>query len=261
MRPLLLPGIHVLRRGDDRLQVGLDRDHAVVLPDTAEVRRELRLLNRGDLTAATVLEALGDLLAEPRPGRPAGRVAVTAFGHPLSERLNTRLRILATAAGHRLASGSADVAVVAGVGEPAREVVDRWAQKGTPHVLVRLVEGYAVVGPFVVPGSTACVRCVDAHATDDDPAWPLLLAQYTALSARDRPDGTTEPFDPALAELACAWAARDVASYLDGHRPSTWSATVRLDPLLHDIRTQEWLRHPHCGCSWEPEASPGSKAL
>jgi bacteriocin biosynthesis cyclodehydratase domain-containing protein len=126
-------------------------------------------------------------------------------------------------------------------------------QLGTPHVLVRLVEGYAVVGPFVAPGRTACLRCGDAAATDLDPSWPLLVEQYSSLSARDRRDGATEPVDPALAALAGAWALRDVASYLQGHRPSTWSTTLTLDPLLADVRTETWLRHPACGCTWTME--------
>ncbi len=137
-----------------------------------------------------------------------------------------------------------------GVGEPDREVVDDWTRAGTPHLLVRLTEGRAVIGPFVVPGETACLRCVDAHCTDADPAWPLLVRQYSAASATDRPDGAPEPVDPLLATLALAWAARDLASYVDGLRPSTWSATVTVQPQLTRIESRSWLRHPACGCSW-----------
>jgi len=51
-----------------------------------------------------------------------------------------------------------------------------------------------------------------------------------------------------------AWAARDVASYAEDRRPTTWSATLRLDAQLASIETQPWLRHPACGCSWgEPD--------
>ncbi len=40
---------------------------------------------------------------------------------------------------------------------------------GLPHLMVRLTEGDAVVGPFVVPGRTACLRCLDAHHADGRP--------------------------------------------------------------------------------------------
>jgi hypothetical protein len=102
----------------------------------------------------------------------------------------------------------------------------------------------------VVPGSTACLRCVDAHHTDADPAWPLLVRQHHDAAARDRADGVPEPLDPLLAELAVAWLVRDLATYADGRRPSTWSATVTLHAHLERVETRAWLRHPACGCAW-----------
>ncbi|NUR06735.1 MAG: hypothetical protein HOQ45_06990, partial [Nocardioidaceae bacterium] len=60
-----------------------------------------------------------------------------------------------------------------------------------------------------------------------------------------------EPVDPLLAALALAWAARDLATYVDGRRPATWSATVTLQPDLSEIETRSWLRHPGCCCTWD----------
>jgi bacteriocin biosynthesis cyclodehydratase domain-containing protein len=148
-------------------------------------------------------------------------------------------------------AAAAGCGVLLGVGEPDRSLLDGWTRDGTPYLLVRLTEGRAVIGPFVVPGKTACLRCVDAHCTDADPAWPLLVQQYASCSARDRADGAPEPVDPPLASLAVAWAVRDLVSYVDGARPSTWSATLTLDPRLTRLETRAWLRHPECGCSWE----------
>ncbi len=34
------------------------------------------------------------------------------------------------------------------------------------------------------PGATACLRCLDAHCTDADPSWPLLVRQYATASSR-----------------------------------------------------------------------------
>ena len=117
-------------------------------------------------------------------------------------------------------------------------------------MVVRLTEGRAVVGPFVVPGLTACLRCVDAHHTDADREWPLLVRQYADASSRDRADGSPEPVDPALAALAVAWAARDLTSYVDGGRPSSWSSTAGVRPRPEHARDPVWLRHPECGCGW-----------
>ncbi|CAN5235128.1 cyclodehydratase [soil metagenome] len=167
----------------------------------------------------------------------------------LAERVGMQSRCGSTTSG----KGGQDTGMlgaVVGVGEPARELLDPWTQAGTPYVVVRMTEGRAVVGPFVVPGETACLRCIDAHHTDTDRALPLLVHQYSRATSRDRTDGLTEPVDPILVTLAVAWATRDLASYVDGVRPSTWSSTVTFDAQLGSIESRCWMRHPECGCSW-----------
>jgi bacteriocin biosynthesis cyclodehydratase domain-containing protein len=193
--------------------------------------------------------------------REQTRVVLAGFGHPDGAQLLDALEALRSRSGvrrqrSRPAEGAARrprhrvVGVLAGVGEPDRELVDEWIREQTPHVLVRLTEGRAVVGPFVVPGRTACLRCLDAHHTDADPEWPLLVRQYAEAVRHDRADGVPEPVDPALAALAVAWAARDVTTYVDGGRPSTWSGTLTVHPDLATVETRSWLRHPECGCTW-----------
>ena len=101
--------------------------------------------------------------------------------------------------------------------------------------------GYRV-GPFVEPGVTACLRCVDAHLGERDPRRGVVVEQ---LAGR-----TAAPDDLALEALAVTWAVRDALRYLAGADPSTWSATVDLDLELDPLR-QAWTRHPHCGCAWD----------
>lgn len=193
--------------------------------------------------------------------REQARVALVGFGHPDGAGLVDEIGGLLARAGlrrerPRTATSPATrrrhrtVGVLLGVGEPDRELADTWMREQTPFVSVRLTEGRAVVGPFVVPGRTACLRCVDAHHTDADREWPLLVRQYAAAASRDRADGAPEPVDPSLAALAVAWAARDLTSYVDGRRPSTWSATLVFDHDLATVETRAWLRHPDCGCGW-----------
>lgn len=193
--------------------------------------------------------------------REQARVALVGFGHPDGAGLVDEIGELLARAGlrrerPRTATSPATrrrhrtVGVLLGVGEPDRELADTWMREQTPFVSVRLTEGRAVVGPFVVPGRTACLRCVDAHHTDADREWPLLVRQYAAAASRDRADGAPEPVDPSLAALAVAWAARDLTSYVDGRRPSTWSATLVFDHDLATVETRAWLRHPDCGCGW-----------
>lgn len=300
MRPLLRPGTHLLRRTDGSLQIGLDPAHAVVVPDSPDLRASLigglrpttgnasevlDLLQQQDLLVdeRTLMPLIGGPGAQPSLPRGAAaalardagdragdRVAVreralvrtVCFGHHVGAELADQLHGLLGRTGLRVEAGSAGdpapaahepepvLGVLIGVGEPDRELLDPWMRAHLPLLLVRLTEGRAVIGPFVAPGRTACVRCIDAHHTDADLEWPLLVRQYAAASSTDRADGAPEPVDPALAALAVAWAARDVASYVDGERPSTWSTTLIFDGTLGAVESRSWLRHPECGCSW-----------
>jgi bacteriocin biosynthesis cyclodehydratase domain-containing protein len=215
----------------------------------------------GRTAGASLVRQAGPDASRRATTRSGCRVAVVGFGHPDGADLPDRLVDLLSRSGLRrerpsparsAASRSRHrrLGVLVGVGEPDRELADGWMREQTPYVVVRLTEGRAVVGPFVVPGRTACLRCVDAHHTDADREWPLLVRQYAEATSRDRADGAPEPVDPALAALAVAWAARDLTSYVDGGRPSCWSSTLTIDHDLSTLETRSWLRHPECGCGW-----------
>ncbi len=264
---MVLPDTPAVRHAIRLLATVADRD-AYADPSTLDLlmasghlldeRDLMPLLGDDDLprsTAAALARDAGPGLASARAARRRWRTRASRFGHPTGERLRESFVALTRSAGlHEAAPRQVappDCGVLVGVGEPARDLVDEWTRGGTPYLLVRLTEGRAVLGPFVQPGATACLRCLDAHCTDADPAWPLLVRQYADASARDRADGAPEPVDPLLAAVALAWAARDLATYVDGERPSTWSTTVTLHPQLRRLETRSWLRHPACGCSWQ----------
>ena len=147
-------------------------------------------------------------------------------------------------------SAEVDVVLALSTGEIARDRLDPLIRRGTSHLVVRLVDGAAVVGPFVVPGQTACLRCIDAHRSVRDPDHVAVTNRYVRATARARPDGVPDVVDPLLATVAVAWAVRDVVARIDGRRPSTWSRTVFLDPEPAHRREEDWSRHPECGCSW-----------
>jgi len=220
---------------------------------SATTRHDVAALARSD----------GDQAAALLAARARCRVDVLTFADLGNDRLGQTLVDLVRQSGLHVRRSTArispaatpepggrEVAALIGVGEPQREVLDEWMRLGVPHVLVRLSEGYPTVGPFVVPGRTACLRCIDAHHTDVDQSWPLLVAQYAVLSGQKRADGVPEPVDSLVTTVALAWAARDLTSYAEGRRPSTWSTTIRFDPCLASVETRCWLRHPECGCAW-----------
>ena len=128
-------------------------------------------------------------------------------------------------------------------GEPLRSRVDALVRDDRTHLLVMLLPDRVRLGPFVVPGTTACLRCLDARLAEQDPRRGLVLEQ---LEDRDDPPA---PCDPVLAHAGLALAVRELTTYAEGDRPATWSATLTLDADLTMPR-REWPRHPHCGCSW-----------
>lgn len=275
-RPVLAPGLRVLRRSRSELQVGLGTSGTTVrLPDSEPVRRTLDQLARGEALAddpqtRPVLDLLAPVLVDGAalvaPGVAPGDVAAVALRDPAGfpDRLAARARAsvvvqgslgavdaeaLLDAAGLHGSGSSAPVVLLLCLGEVDRADLDPVVRADTPHLLVRLVEGTAVVGPFVVPGVTACVRCIDAHLADQDPTSVGLAVRH-AWVRHARRDGVAEPVDTALATLAIAWAVRDLVSHVEGDRPSTWSTTVQLAPGLTRVTQATWLRHPACGCTW-----------
>jgi bacteriocin biosynthesis cyclodehydratase domain-containing protein len=284
-RPLLRPGVRVCRRADGVLQIGLDNALAVVATDSPEVNQVLdglrcgippgaprdlsptvarlcsdlldhSLVVDGDLWLGTIGSAATDraragltaVVAEA--GLDARRVlerrrrtgvAVEAVGLPGAA---SRARELLDASG--VGTGGEVVLMLCGT-EPDRSLVDRWIREDLPHLFLTATEGVLRVGPFVVPGRTACLRCIDAHHTEHDPRRALVLQQYA--EATQPRDGLPEPVPADLLDLALGYAVRDLLNWIDGLRPVTWSATVRVDARLELARTP-WPRHPGCGCSW-----------
>ena len=274
-QPVLRPGLQVFRRDDAHLQVGLDRPR-VVLPDTDGVRRLLRDLGRGDglssltpeaglaldrLAEAGVVVERAELDGAVRDDPRGTAAAVFAARGPaaparLAARASCRVAVVApepwlAAAADRVALAGLDLAaddrptvtLVVSSGEPARSQVDLLVREDRTHLVVTLLPDRARLGPFVVPGATACLRCVDAHLAEGDPRRGLVLEQLES-----RP-GPSVPSDPLLAQAALCLAARELASYAEGDRPATWSATLTLGADL-SLPHQAWPRHPHCGCSW-----------
>lgn len=287
MHPVLAPGTHVLRRGSHEYQVGLGPGAVAVPggapPDAVRLGEctALPQLVRAGLAAAddralrSALPAVtedawhrhgvaalarrcGERFPEVARRREAHLVGVSVFGHRLSRHLAADLAEVCARSGLRVArspaeaagSAAATVRVLLGVGEPTRDLLDPWLRDGVAHLLLRFVEGRAVIGPLVVPGRTACLRCIDAYRREQDPAWPLLVEQYARATRADRADGIPEPVDPALAGVAVGWATRELATYVEGGEPASMSTTLTLSPLLDTVDHHRWPRHPHCGCSW-----------
>jgi bacteriocin biosynthesis cyclodehydratase domain-containing protein len=141
------------------------------------------------------------------------------------------------------AYGDAPDLVILAIDEPVEdERRDALHARLWPHLLVRSSGDHAAVGPLVIPGLTSCLRCVDLHRLDRDPAWRALAVQ---LSVANRTGGVTEV---ALATVVAGVAALQALEFLDGGRPATVEGTVEMTLPDWRLRRRSWPAHPDCDC-------------
>ncbi len=288
MRPILRPGLQVLRRDQHTLQLGLDWPGLATLRDSPAIRGVLSAVDgcrdvdavveaavtdetSGEEAASAFadLAAAGALVDQAATSRgapsEAGWAALWLLAGPerdprdlLRRRLSCTVTVqgsgsVAEAARTALASTGipttdqvlcADVVVLASDQEPLRELADSVMRSGQAHLWVSVRELVGVVGPYVAPGSSPCLRCVDAARADLDPAWPTLLA---AAAARPL---AVPACDPALAGLVGAWAALEVSVWASGIRPQSWGSVIEIPHGFGPLETVAFDSHPRCGCGW-----------
>ena len=118
-----------------------------------------------------------------------------------------------------------------------------------PHLVVSVVDAVAVVGPFVRPGRTACLSCIDRVLAARDPAWPALLDQLRLPGpVAGGPADLPVPRSPVLDAAATTLAAREVLAHLAGEPVLTYDASLRFSADLVEQVLHRWHLHPDCGC-------------
>ncbi len=187
----------------------------------------------------------------------AGSTVVVAGTGPAVTALRTGIRLL----GYRVpswpgASGDQDEAGTAAPSGPAEPTLPRLVllvgerviapddhlpliRRDLPHLPVVFGDDAATVGPLVVPGETACLRCIHLSRRDSDAAWPAIAAQLADQPAAQR---------PARTELEAAIAAMRMADDLLAGR-AVDDGVARVIP--YDGSKPDRLRHrphPECGC-------------
>jgi hypothetical protein len=145
-------------------------------------------------------------------------------------------------AGPAPASRHPDLVILADIHR--RELPEILRRGGVPHLAAAASEAIGVVGPLVLPGRTACLRCLDLTRAERDPAWPLILAQLTGGGA-DPP-----ACDTVLAAAVATQAAAQALAFVD--RPASASAVTNgtLELVLPDWqwRRRSWAQHDRCDC-------------
>lgn len=107
-----------------------------------------------------------------------------------------------------------------------------------PLLLITVREGVVTLGPIVPARQGPCLRCLDLHRTDRDPAWPRIQEQLPEEASA---------CSSATAYAAAAYAIAEALAVLDGEPPLLLGESVDiLGP--HELRRRRWERHPECGC-------------
>jgi hypothetical protein len=199
------------------LAVLLERLRPALLPASAPARLPLRVLIDAP---AELVAALGPALAR------IGHAVEPAAGDPDAARGAGTVVILA--AHHVL--------------PPARYV--RWLAADVPHLAVVVGDRGAAIGPFVVPGTTPCLRCRDEHRLAVEPCWPAvaaqLLARRSSLGSADR---------HLMAELV-ATVARALSA-LEGRRPTGLEGgSLWIDAATGSVSRRASPWHERCSCCW-----------
>lgn len=264
----LLTGAGLLVEAAEPWPAGLDRDDRSRLEtDVAS----LALLHGGTGMGALRRRTTGSVvvLGAGRVGAPLAALLVAAGVGSVQVRDEGRVRGRDTAvgglraedlgrgrgpaAGSRLREVSAtassaptprpDVVVLA----PAAGLDDRDAQSvqssAVPYLLAEVRDTVGVVGPLVLPGRSACLRCLDLARTDRDPDWPALAVQLA-----DRPSAAC---DAVLAASVSAQAALQVLSLLDGLLPAAVDGSLEFALPDWRWRRRSWSPHPDCDCRWQ----------
>jgi bacteriocin biosynthesis cyclodehydratase domain-containing protein len=256
------PGIPMVWRTPDSVQFGVDAPVVVIAGVDAGLERLLTALRTGispsgwDMLArdaAVPAELARDLLARLEPVMHAerapasGRVLVTGDG-PIARALAGLLRDEGVLA--RADESQPELAVLVTDWVLGPHDAATWLRRDVPHVPIVAADRFVTIGPFVEPGRTPCVYCVQLARTDADPAWPAVATQLWGRAPA------------ALSHLtvlsAACFAARRIRARLDG-RPASVARGWRLADAGGTVSAWTARTHPRCSCAAPPESdwAPG----
>lgn len=252
------PHLPVVWRTPTSLQFGVTRPPVSL--DTVTVATEkliaalsvgvshsgLSMIGRSAGASDAEIEALLTLLAPVlvSPPRESQASVVVAGTGRLADRVaavlaEARIRVVVarTVAEAERASGSLAIIVGHFVLDPGFNGL--WLRRDLPHLPVVLGDSSVAIGPFIEPGSTACLYCLQRHANDADAAWPAIASQLW---------GRRSPLDTELvtSEVA-AIVARLVLAQVRGEA-GVASDQLIVDPVSGERSHRQYAVHPACGC-------------
>jgi bacteriocin biosynthesis cyclodehydratase domain-containing protein len=149
-----------------------------------------------------------------------------------------------TALGSRLRSAGSlqQPALVVLTEEVPEQLARVLARDAVPHLAVRAEGLVGVVGPLVLPGQSACLRCLALVQEAIDPDWPHLVP-YDEPGLRGAAASHS-----VLAAAVAAQAALQALELVEGGRPASVGGSLELELPGWAWRRRTWPAHPGCDC-------------
>ncbi len=112
------------------------------------------------------------------------------------------------------------------------------------HLIVAAPDGPSIeIGPLVIPGKSACSRCVTLARSDQHPRSreiDIFRSTHTELE-----------IPVTIAHFVAAQIASEILRFIDTKKSALISTRVRTNYLdLCNPQHIRFARHPLCGCSW-----------
>lgn len=211
--------------------------------------------DKGSATATTATEAATEAktgkaakAAESRPAAPPTTINLASPPPRRQDLVRAMIRASAPSTRTTLPANRQhpDVAVLAPIADGYPAVAAALQSDGVPHLPAEVHETTGVLGPFVQPGRTSCLRCRDLYRTARDPGWPRAMVPFGGVDAV--PAAEDRACDVTMASLLAVQAVLHVLAFVEGDPPPTVNAALEVVPPFGAQTRYERPPHPDCGC-------------
>ena len=130
------------------------------------------------------------------------------------------------------------------IGNGHEALIEQSMSEDEVHLLVSAPDGPSIdIGPLVIPGKSACSRCITLARSDQHPLSreiDIFRSTHTELE-----------IPVAVAHFVAAQIASEILRFIDTKKSALISTRVRTNYLdICNPQHIRFARHPLCGCSW-----------
>ena len=130
------------------------------------------------------------------------------------------------------------------IGNGHEALIEQSMSEDEVHLIVSAPDGPSIdIGPLVIPGKSACSRCITLARSDRHPLSreiDIFRSTHTELE-----------IPVSVAHFVAAQIASEILRFIDTKKSALISTRVRTNYLdICNPQHIRFARHPLCGCSW-----------